>query len=185
MNNCNSQTEFQNLVERTKKLERRLKLSTFGWLLTVGLFLLPAWAWQATSASSEKLPDTLRLRQLTIVDGNGTERVVIGAPLPEPIILGKRSTRGGVNANGILLFDEEGNERSGYITTDGYPNVLFTLDSLERQHALFMTEPHGSTSLLAWDADNSFQLNLNRDSPKLKITQKGQTIFEQPLPKKK
>lgn len=181
MNKYDSQSEFQSLVERTKKLERRLKISTVGWLMTVGLLLLPAWAWQATSASSDKLPDTLRLRQLTIVDGNGTERVVIGAPVPEPIMLGKRFTRGG-KASGILLFDEEGNERSGYVTTDGYPNVLFTLDSLERQHALLLTEPHGATTFMAWDGDNSFELNVDRKSPKLKITRQGQTVFEQPAP---
>src|SRR5437764_8183326 len=79
--------------------------------------------------------DMLRVRQLSIIDANGVERVRIGAPVPEPIILGKRTGRGGA-MSGIILYDAEGNERSGYVTADDYPNVLFTLDSLARQNVL-------------------------------------------------
>jgi hypothetical protein len=168
---------LQSLEKRTRKLERWLGLSVCGWLLTFGVMVVSAWTWQV---KSQPQSDTLRLRRLAIVDENGTERVVLGAPVPEPIILGKRITRGGP-ASGIILFDAEGNERSGYVTTDGYPNVLFTLDSLARQHVLFMTEPQGSTALWLWDAnDNSFQLNVNDKSPRLKITRQGKVVFEQP-----
>ena len=168
--------EVRALVEYTKRLERRLRLSTFGWIF-VGVMLVGAWTWQSKSAP---ITDSLRVRRLAVVDEKGTERVVLGAPVPEPIILGKRITRGGP-ASGIILFDAEGNERSGYVTTDGFPNVLFTLDGLARQHVLFMTEPQGSTALWLWDAnDNSFQLNVNDKSPRLKITRQGKVIFEQP-----
>lgn len=168
---------LQSLEKRTRKLERWLSLSVCGWLLTFGVMVVSAWTWQA---KSQPQSDTLRLRRLAIVDEKGIERVVLGAPVPEPIILGKRITRGGP-ASGIILFDAEGNERSGYVTTDGYPNVLFTLDSLARQHVLFMTEPQGSTALWLWDAnDNSFQLNVNDKAPRLKITRQGKIIFEQP-----
>jgi hypothetical protein len=124
------------------------------------------------------------LRRLAIVDEKGTERVVLGAPVPEPITLGKGFSRGG-KSSGILLFDEEGNERSGYVTTDGDPNVMFTLDSIARQQVLFMTEPHGSTSFWIWDQNNNaFQLNVGGESPKLKLIKDGEEMLIQPTDKK-
>lgn len=92
----------------------------------------------------------LKVRGLVVIDGSGVERVRIQAPLPDPLVLGKRFPRGGA-VSGILLFDAEGNERSGYVTSDGYPNVFFTLDSLARQHVLFITEPQGDPTLRLWD----------------------------------
>jgi hypothetical protein len=168
--------QLQSLEKRTRKLERWLRLSVCGWLLPFSVMVVSAWTWQA---KSQPQSDTLRLRRLAIVDENGIERVVLGAPVPNPIILGERTGRGG-KASGILLFDAEGNERSGYVTADVYPNVIFTLDSLGKQQVLFMTEPHGSTALWLRAGENAFQLSLNDKSPHLKMTRAGQTIFEQP-----
>ena len=98
--------------------------------------------------------------------------------------LGKRFSRGG-KSSGILLFDEEGNERSGYVTTDGYPNVIFTLDSIAKQQVLFMTEPHGSASFWFWDQNNNaFQLNAGGESPKRKLIRDGEEMLIQPTDKK-
>jgi hypothetical protein len=121
----------------------------------------------------------LRVRGLSVVDARGTERVFIGAPVPEPLILGKRFPRGG-SMCGIILFDEDGTERSGYCTSDGYPNVLFTLDAIGRQHALFMAEPQGSTALWIWNGANSFKLNVGDDEADLKLAGGGRTIWEAP-----
>jgi hypothetical protein len=128
------------------------------------------------------LPDEdgiLRVRGVSVVDDNGTERVRIGAPIVEPLVLGKRFPRGG-SMSGILLFDEEGNERSGYCTSDGYPNVLFTLDSLKQQHVLFLAEPQDDTSLWIWNGGNSFKLTVGEDGSSLKVTQGGKPLLELP-----
>lgn len=121
----------------------------------------------------------LRVRGVSVVDGNGTERVRIGAPIVEPLVLGKRFPRGG-SMSGILLFDEEGNERSGYCTSDGYPNVLFTLDSLKQQHVLFLAEPQGDTALWIWNGGNSFKLSVGEDGSSLKIMQGDKPLLEVP-----
>jgi hypothetical protein len=59
----------------------------------------------------------LMVKRLAIVDEKGTERVVIAAPLPDPIVQGKRVKRDGP-VSGILIFDPKGNERGGYVTSD-------------------------------------------------------------------
>ncbi|MFN2602527.1 MAG: hypothetical protein ABR582_07215 [Gemmatimonadaceae bacterium] len=72
----------------------------------------------------------LVLRALSIVDSRGVERVRIAAPLPDPIMLGRRYERGDP-VSGILIFDSEGNERGGYIT-DEERNAALTLDEINR-----------------------------------------------------
>ena len=82
--------------------------------------------------------------------------------------------------SGILLFDEDGTERSGYCTSEGYPNVLFTLDAIGKQHALFMAEPQGATSLWIWNGASGFKLGVDEDEANLKMTAGGKTILEVP-----
>ena len=124
----------------------------------------------------------LTVRGLVVVDGNGVERVRIAAPLPDPLVLGKRFPRGGT-ISGILLSDEEGNERSGYVTSDGYPNVFFTLDSLARQHVLFMAEPQGDPTLNLWDGPSAFRLTVGAEGPQLRIMSGDKTLLDIPAQK--
>jgi hypothetical protein len=93
--------------------------------------------------------------------------------------LGERFPRGGA-VSGILLSDEEGNERSGYVTSDGYPNVFFTLDSLARQHVLFITEPQGDPTLRLWDGANVATLSTGSDGPGLRLAAGDKTLLEIP-----
>lgn len=182
MNKHENLSDLEILAKQTKQLAFQVKFLKYGWIISLMIAIVLVWSLRV---NSETKTDSLSLRRLAIVDEKGIERVVIGAPLPDPITLGKRFPRGG-KASGILLFDEEGNERSGYITTDGYPNVLFTLDSLARQQTLFMTEPHGSTTFWIWDANNNaFQLNVGGDSPSLKLVKNGKAVYKQPGDEKK
>lgn len=74
-------------------------------------------------------------KRLAVVE-KGTERVVIAAPLPDPIIQGNRGKRDGP-ASMILLFDPKGNERGGYLTSD--TEDLSALTSLESEHGQVFT----------------------------------------------
>lgn len=129
-----------------------------------------------TKKTAEKI---LKVRGLVVVDQNGTERVWIGAPVPEPLILGNRMPRGS-KVSGVLLYDSEGNERSGYVTADGYPNVFFTLDSLSRQQVLFLTEPQGTPALMLWNGGNRFRLVVSEDQPQLSLSQGDEVLLEIP-----
>ncbi len=118
----------------------------------------------------------LKVRGLVVVDSTGVERVVLGAPLPNPIILGKRYPRGG-NTSGILLYDANGTERSGYVTDDNYPNVFFTLDAIGPQRALFLAEPQGATSLWLWsDNNNRFAVTTSIDTTSFEILSNGKKL---------
>ena len=83
------------MTEEQKKiasLERRVNLLILILVIAIG----------AGIAAAPKKPDVLRVRQLSIVDANGVERVRLGAPLPEPMILGKRFDRDGVFSNSAM-----------------------------------------------------------------------------------
>jgi hypothetical protein len=105
------------------------------WLATVLVhFGTSARASRTTSAApaaAVSRTDSLQVRELVVVDANGTPRVRIGAPLPEPIMLGRRSKRGDA-VSGVLVYDAEGNERGGYVTGDESRGVSLTLDEMNR-----------------------------------------------------
>lgn len=165
-----------------KRRNRRL-----GWALGLSFSILAlavaTLAFHGRPAGRGVSPEgILTVRGIIVVDGHGVERVRIAAPLPDPLVLGQRIPRGGA-ISGILLSDEEGNERSGYVTSDGYPNVFFTLDSLARQHVLFITEPQGDPTLRLWDGASASTLTAGADGPGLKLTQGDRVLFEAPAPK--
>lgn len=59
--------------------------------------------------------DSLQLKDLVIVDDQGVARVRLGGRLPDPIMNGKSVPRGQQVA-GLLLYDDTGQERGGYLT---------------------------------------------------------------------
>jgi len=103
------------------------------WLATILVYFATfAHALETNGSTAPPVPqgESLRVRELVVVDANGTPRVRIAAPLPDPIMLGKRSKRGD-SSSGVLLYDAEGNERGGYVT-DEERNVALTLDEINR-----------------------------------------------------
>lgn len=75
--------------------------------------------------------DSLTVRRLVVVDTSNTPRAMLGAPLPAPIMLGKRFRRRG-DVSGLMLYDSEGNERGGYVTGDSGRGAALTLDEINR-----------------------------------------------------
>lgn len=172
------------LALRLARLERQNRLLAAACAVCL-LLAVPA-AVQLTTGlahagSTEPLAE-LRVRQLVVVDEKGTERVRIGAPLPD-ISHGKPFKRDGVMA-GVLLYDAEGYERGGYVTSNGYANAMLTLDDQHRQHLLFLTEPTGDTTLRLFDrAGNKAEMALDADgSPHLVLQRNGKPAFEAPSP---
>ncbi|MDR6147631.1 hypothetical protein QE363_003424 [Sphingomonas sp. SORGH_AS870] len=140
-----------------------------------------------TTRPDSKVTDVLRVRELNIVDQNGVTRVKIGAPLPHAVINGHQlKSRGGRpedTMSGILLFDAQGNERSGYATVDhGYSNVLLTLDDQTKQHAMFIAEPTGATTLRLFNADTKDRVDVGIDEkgPHISMMKAGKEIYRFP-----
>jgi hypothetical protein len=160
-------------AKRIERLEERVRALTI--VLLAGVVAVTVGAWQASPAQLE----VLRVRQITIVDANGTDRVWIGAPVPDPIVQGKRLKRAGP-ASGIILLDAKGNERGGLLTSDSSAEVWLGLDSEKGQEATFLANPGGGAHLSLWDDEgNQAKISLV-GGPRLLLRKKGETIFEQP-----
>jgi hypothetical protein len=125
-------------------------------------------------------PQKLRCRELSVVDGHGVERVLIAAPLPDPMIAGVRHKRDGV-VSGILISDATGTERGGYVTGDGYANAMLTLDGQGTQTVLLMAEPSGDTIFRIWKHDDTGSVTMGvADNPYLNVKQHGQPLLIAP-----
>ena len=66
----------------------------------------------------------------------------IGAPLPDPVIEGKRSKRDDSIA-GILIYDRDGDERGGYVTDNSAGNAFLTIDSKRQEQVTLVAYPGG------------------------------------------
>ncbi len=124
--------------------------------------------------------DSLKLRQLSIIDANGIERVRMGAPLPDPIMSGKRGKRD-EPASGILIYDAKGNERGGYITDNGAGNALLTLDdgSGEDQVTIVSYRERGAEFGLRNHAQTRFTVSALNDRTALKLQHNGRILLSE------
>ncbi|HEX8692880.1 MAG TPA: hypothetical protein VF746_10700 [Longimicrobium sp.] len=118
------------LQRRSRRLSRCTALLAAGWLLTTATRALHPSSAEA-SAGGRTAAEVLRVRELVVVDAAGTPRVRIAAPLPDPIMMGRRFNRGDP-VSGILIYDAEGNERGGYVTGDNSRGAALTLDEIMR-----------------------------------------------------
>jgi hypothetical protein len=140
--------QLQSFEKRTRKLERWLYISIFGWLFTIGFVIVPAWFWQS-QAQQSATPTSLRVSELIVVDPKGVERVRIGGDLPDALIDGKRMPRGQKIA-GMILYDGTGQKRSGYVTFEPSGNVGLTLDTRREQATAFIAGPNQGSFLRLW-----------------------------------
>ena len=137
------------LVGRMRVMERRVKILTRLLVVTLAGIAIAVFSGFA-GARRQSFPATaadsvLVLRALSIVDARGVERVRIAAPLPDPIMLGRRFARGDP-VSGILIFDSEGNERGGYVT-DESRNAALTLDEINRAAVHIGTNDRGEAHM--------------------------------------
>jgi hypothetical protein len=116
-------------------------------------------------------PGPLRASEVTILDEKGIVRVRLGSHLPDAIINGK-SVRRGDRAAGILLYDETGQERGGYVTFSPSGYVGLTLDTRERMVASFMAGPSGG-GLVRLTNGGVIQVRRNNDWVELRTDETG------------
>lgn len=162
-------TELMNEVQRLRRMVR-LTLAVAS-IAVIGLL-------EPSLVARVKASDSLKLRQLSIIDANGIERVRIGAPLPDPITNGKRGTRD-EPASGILIYDAKGNERGGYITDNGAGNALLTLDdgSGQDQVTIVSYSERGAEFGLRNHAQTRFAVSALNDRTALKLQHNGKILL--------
>lgn len=166
---------LEGLTRRTQNLERWLRILSAVSILLVGLGVC---AFKIQSKSQEPArPQSLKVSELVVVDAKGVVRVRIGGDLPDAVYNGKRVPRGG-KAAGVLLYDETGRERGGYVTW-GAENIGLTLDSAEEQVALFAAGLKGSTLSMRYGND-MIELRSDEDGSRITAVQESRIAMQQP-----
>jgi hypothetical protein len=121
----------------------------------------------------------LTVSELAITDERGVVRVRISGRMPDAMVNGKAKPRG-ERAAGIVLYDDTGQERSGYLTFAPSGNVALTLDNRTGQAGQFVAGPNaGSTIHLNW-RDNSVELRADEDGPSVHAVHAKKVAFHEP-----
>lgn len=143
--------EIAELDRRISQLRKYVMALALLWVGTTGLWFMKTSPFVVRAAQ----PESLTVKRLAVVDQKGTERVVISAPLPELMINGKREKRDSP-VSGMLIFDPKGNERGGYVTSDGADlAALLTLDSENDQ--VFTAYANADSGATVWVTNEKHQ----------------------------
>jgi hypothetical protein len=168
-----------NESERITRLERKLNATFAACTALIVVAVAASLNAQPGSRLASNM-DVLRIRQLTIVDQKGTDRLILGAPLPDPLVNGRRVRRSGP-ISGIAVLDAKGNERGGFATGDASGEAFIGLDSEKSQEVLLLANPGGGSHLSIFDGNrNLARIGVLGGKPTLVVQQNGETILEQP-----
>ena len=149
------------------------KNALIGILIVLNLALL-------TIAAAPKKPEVLTVSELDVVDAKGVIRARLGGDLPDAVVNGKVRHRG-QKAAGLLLYDDTGQERGGYITFSPGRQVALTLDSSKQQTALFVASSEGGAALKMWDSGQLVDLRVDPDDgPTIHAMQNKKVVFHAP-----
>lgn len=171
--------DVERRIERCERLTRRLRvLIGFNLAALAGAAIISLGAFargEVTSVSA----DTLRVRQLVVTDTNGVVRVRIGAHLPDAVIAGRRMPRG-EDASGVMLYDDVGQERGGYVTFAPSRNVALTLDTRRGQVALFAADSADGAAARLWQGGNWVDMRASSEGSRFTAGEKGTILVQQP-----
>jgi len=166
-----------NLIPRLEACElanrrlTRLLLLQAAFLAAVLVALLTGVARsQAARASG---PQSLRLRELAIVDPAGVERVRISGDIGD-------EARRGQKAAGVFLYDGGGRERGGYVTWEPSGNVGLTFDTRQAQATLFVAAPDSGSAVQLWHGKDMIELRSDEDGSRLTAAKEGRVVVQEP-----
>ncbi len=159
------------------RLEARLhRVSLVLALLIVAIPLLMVFAWARLFR-----PDVLRLHTLSIVDDRGVERVRIAGQLPDAVVDGKRAPRG-ETAAGVLIYDDAGQERGGYVTFAPSRSAVLTLDTRRGQVVLLAADSSGGAAFRLWHTTSGDWIALRAESAgaRLSVGRRNGIVLQEP-----
>lgn len=168
------------LQEQLRRLRRSNRLLTLGVLLALAAGL-PGLHAASSSAAARVDPDgILEVRGLVVRDADGTPRVILGAPLPDPMIGGKQQPRV-APLSGLLILDHTGTERGGYGTAHvgDYSEALLTLDDARGREVFTVVAnaDAGATLSVRNQKGASAVLTTYRQGPELHLSGPGGTAL--------
>ena len=80
----------------------------------------------------------------------------------------------------MLLYDQTGRERSGYVTFESSGNVGLTLDGRQGQTAFFLAGPTGGTGLRMWRGNNWVELRTDEGGARVGAVRANELVFREP-----
>ncbi len=170
--------DFQ--TDRIATLERRQRLSL---ALNVAVIILLGVVvrepLQRVHAQQKQDAKSLTVSELSVVDSRGVVRARLGGELPDAVVAGKVMPRGN-RAAGLLIYDETGEERGGYVTWEPSGNVGLTLDNRSGQTAEFVAGPEAGSALRLHWLDDAVELRVDEDGPSLHAVRRKNVAFHEP-----
>jgi hypothetical protein len=162
------------------RLHKRLTRQNTAWLL--GLLLLVGGGAIAGSSIRHAVFDTVRAREIVVVDAKGTVRARMAGDLPDAVMAGGHVARRGTKAGGFVIYDEEGIERGGYATLDEGSNAVITLDSKHRMAVTLVAgpEPEQNSALTLATLGKAIEMRADANGVRLSSSDKTGLTFQQP-----
>jgi len=168
--------ELMARLESLERANRRLTRILIFTVVAAGAYTLMPLRASYLAHAQQSRPDVLEVRELRVMDSRGIERVKIAGNLPDPIIQGKRVPRQGAVA-GVLIFDEDGDERGGYVTNQN-GDAFLSLDAKSYQQTLFIANRNGGANMSVWSGPNRNNNYVSVQAvpkPLIEIRQDGKT----------
>ena len=109
--------DLNQLLRQNKQLARRVNIL---FSCSITLTVLLALALYGFSRNG-----VFHVHGLAVVDAAGKTRVLLQAPLPEPIMMGKQGKRDD-SVSGVMICDALGNECGGYVTDNSVGNAFLS-----------------------------------------------------------
>lgn len=162
------------------RLHKRLNRQNSLWMIGF-LFLAGGGAIAGSSIKNANF-DTVTAKEVVVVDAKGIIRARLGGDLPDAVMASGRVAKRGSKAAGLIIYDEEGIERGGYVTQDTGSNAMLTLDSKTRQSALFVADPseEQTSALKLWNKGSSIELRSDPNGSRLSVADGSGVTFQQP-----
>lgn len=190
--------------DRASKILLTLLVIGVWCLLVQSVIQFPRAEAQSKSASGQSgdVSQVIKTRGLIIVDEKGRERVILGAPVPDPPKEGRKRIN---RAHGMIILDPDGYERFGVGLMDngqmamGFDAPPGKGDDRNRERLHFVADPEGGamirflnrkTSVPGWirlgEDDNLYLefIDVQKDKNKVikkRIGMKGEETVEEPF----
>ena len=166
--------------QENTRLRKRLNRQNGLWM--AGLLLLAGGGAAAGTSLKNAIFDSVKAKEVVVVDANGVVRARLGGDLPDGVMAGGRVSKRGSKAAGLIIYDEEGIERGGYATLDNGSNAMLTLDSKHRMAAIMVAGPDDTqvSALTLITKDTAIDLRSDSNGSRLMTSAKSSVTYQQP-----
>lgn len=162
------------------RLRKRITRQNAAWLTA----LLTVAGVAIANGSVDTAPaEKIRTTQIEIVDSKGVIRARLGGDLPDGVAADGRVLSRGSKAAGLIIYDEQGLERGGYVTQDTGSNAMLTLDSKHDQSVLLVAGPdkQQASALRLWTQEGAIELRSDSAGSRLTAFEGNKVTFQQPV----